>query len=589
MLQFFKFVLATIVGIFLFFLVSFFLFAGLASVFSSEDTITLDANSVLRLDLNKPIREVGVENPFEDFPSPFSGAESALGLNDLREALANAKLDDNVKGIYLKAEMPSAGWATLEEIREALADFKKSKKFIYAYGESYSEKGYYLASLADRIYLNPAGGMEWNGLSSEYEFYKGTFEKLDIEPTIFRVGDFKSAVEPFIRTDMSPESKEQSLKLLSGINGRFLENIAQSRSVSQKRLKDMADSLLITNPNAALKHKLVTHVGYYDEFETDLKKALKIKDEKEDISWVGVDRYLKAEKKLKKGSYKNRVAVLVAEGEIISGKGDEGLIGDESFIKDLRKLREDDKVKAVVLRINSPGGSALASDLMWREIELTKKKKPVIASMSDVAASGGYYMAMACDTIVAQPNTITGSIGIFGMLFNLDAFMRNKLGITFDRVNSSPHADWPTVTRKMTDFEKSVIQRSVEEGYETFTTKAAKGRKMAVADLKKVASGRVWTGADAKANGLVDVLGGIDVAVDIAAKAAKLKKDDYRVQYYPAKKNPFEEFFTKMGENAQEDAMVRQLGPLAPYAKSYQKVLRMEGLQARMPFEMEIR
>ncbi|MCF2517913.1 signal peptide peptidase SppA [Dyadobacter sp. CY351] len=588
MLQFFKYVLATFVGIIIFLFASFFILVGIGSMLSSDDEVVIAEKSVLKLDLNKPIQEVGVENPFAEIGGPFGGNENAVGLKDIIEALKSAQKDDNIKGIYLKTEGPEAGWATLEEIRNQLLEFKKSKKFIVTYGESYSEKGYYIASIADKIYLNPAGGMEWNGLSAEYSFFKGTFDKLDIKPLVFRVGEFKSAIEMFSRQDMSDSSKKQSLELITAINGNFLKNISASRKIPVAELKGLADSLAVDNPKAALKYKFVTDLGYQDELESYLKRDLKIEDKKK-ITYVGVDKYLKGGSKVDEGDFNKRIGVLVAEGEITSGDGGDDNIGSDKFVKELKEIRENDKIKAVVIRINSPGGSALASDVMWREIQITAKKKPVIASMSDVAASGGYYMAMGCDKIVAQPNTITGSIGIFGLIFNVSDFMNNKLGVTFDGVGTSPHADWPTATRDMTEFEKSMIQKSVNEGYETFTKKAAAGRKMSVEKLKSLAQGRVWSGVEAKENGLVDVLGGVDDAIKIAAKAAKLGEGDYRVRYYPEKKKPFDELVTKMMGDEEEKASTKALGELAPYVKMYKKLLNMGGTQTRMPFELVIR
>ncbi len=587
MLQFLKYVLATVLGIALFVTLSLFILIGIGSAFSSEDKVTIEEKSLLKLDLNLPIQEVGVENPFSELGGPFGNNENIVGLKDITGALKAAEKDDKIKGIYLKTEGPQAGWATLEEIRNQLLTFKKSGKFIVTYGESYTEKGYYLASVADKIYLNPAGGLEWNGLSVEYSFLKGTFDKLDIKPIVFRVGEFKSAIEMFSRSEMSEASKQQSLELITAINSNFLKNISVSRNISTEKLKNLADSLSIDNPKAALNNQLVTHLGYWDEFEAMMKKDLKIEN-KTKISFVGVDKYLKSGDLEKEGDFNKRVAVLIAEGEITSGDGDDKSIGSDKFIKELKRVREDDKIKAVVIRINSPGGSALASDIMWREIKLTAAKKPVIASMSDVAASGGYYMAMGCDTIVAQPNTITGSIGIFGLIFNIKDFMGNKLGVTFDGVGTNAHSDWPTATRDMSPFEKDMIQKSVNEGYETFTKKAAEGRKMPLEKLKSLAQGRVWSGIEAKHNGLVDVLGGVDDAIRIAAKSAKLKEGDYRVRYYPEKKKPFDEIISKLMGDTETKVLNDNLGEFATYAKLFKKITSMGGIQTRLPIEMTI-
>ena len=585
MWQFIKYVFATIVGLFLFSILGFFLFVGIvAAVGSSEDSTPIETNSVLKLNLNNPVQEVAVENPFAEFSG---GQGNVLGLLDIRSALANAKQDPNIKGVYLDVQYPMVGWATAEEIRDAILDFKKSNKFVYAYGEVMTEKAYYLASVADKIYLNPAGGMEWNGLSAEYDFYKGTLDKLEVKPLIFRVGEYKSAVEPFFRENMSDASRLQNQVLINNIFDHAVDKISQARKITPTQLKNLADSLSIDSPQDALTHKLITHVGYYDEVESALRKELKL-GEDDKIKFVGLSKYSKAEKQVKEGSSDNRIAVIIGEGAIMSGKSNDGNIGSETIVEELRKARKDKKVKAVVLRINSPGGSALASDVMWREVQLTRKEKPVIASMSDVAASGGYYMAMGCDKIVAHPNTITGSIGVFSVLFNFQNTFRNKLGITFDRVNTNAHSDWPSVTREMTPFENSRMQRSTENIYAVFTKKAAEGRKMPLEKLKSLASGRVWSGREAKGNGLIDEFGGLDKAIEIAAKSAKLKEGDYRVRY-PKEKNVFEEMITKFSNNAEEAMLQQKLGDFAPYLKTLKKLQQMEGTQARLPFDINIK
>ncbi len=588
MLNFLKYVLATLVGLFLFIVLSFFVMAGIGALLGDGDAVVLKDNSVLRLDLERPIQEIVEENPFSEALSPFTGEVPSVSIKEIKDALIKAASDDKIKGIYLKAGTPASGWAVLEEVRDGLATFKESGKFVYAFAEGYSEKGYYLASVSDVIYLTEFGDFEWNGLSAEYDFYKGTLDKLEIKPEVFRVGEFKSAVEPFLRTDMSEASRLQAKELITGINNHFLGKIAESRSVTVGRLKDWADSLSIEKASDALSRGLITHVGYYDQFESDLKAKLGTK-ESDKIHFTGLKKYLKSgTDKKEEGDFNKRIAVVIAEGDIVSGEGTEKVISSGQLIKELKKVRENDKVKAVVLRINSPGGSALASDLIWREVKLTAEKKPVIASMGNVAASGGYYIAMGCDTIVAQPNTITGSIGIFGLMLNIEPFMKNKLGITFDRVGTNPHADWPTATRNMTDFEKQKIQRAVENGYEIFTSKAADGRKMSQDDLKKLAEGRVWSGISAKSNGLVDVLGGVDTAIEIAATAADLKKGEYRVRYYPEKKDWRQELINSLTGSDEEETLTRIAGPLAPYAKAYRNLVRMEGIQARMPFEIRI-
>lgn len=589
MLQFLKYVFATIVGLFLFMVVCFFILAGIGSMMSSTDEKTsVSNNSVLKLDLNQIITE---NTPQEDpFTEALTGGRGPgrLGLPQIKEAIANAKLDPNIKGIYLHAEYPSAGFATLEEIRSYLEDFKKSKKFVYSYAEVMSEGSVYLTSVANKSYLTPSGGLDFNGLNAKYTFMKGLFEKIGVKPEIFRVGEYKSAVEPFFRTNMSEDNREQTQSFINDIAARFYGDISQARNIPMAELNNILNNALIQEPADAVKYKLITNTGYWDEFEQAVRHELGVEKDRK-IEYVTIHKYLKAEKYVKEGSLSNRIAVIVGEGDIVTGEGDEGSIGSDKIVKELQKARKDTKVKAIVLRINSGGGSSLASDVMWREVELTRKVKPVIASMGDYAASGGYYMAMSCDTIVARPTTITGSIGIYGMIFNVETLMNQKLGITFDAVGSHKFSDFPSATRTMNDAEKMMIQNSVNHGYENFTAKAAKGRHMSIEKLKSLAGGRVWTGTQAKANGLVDVLGGLDDAIKIAAKKAKLKEDDYRVKYYPIEKSGLEAFLDKFSKDKEEEKMRAYLGSLAPFAKQIKTLQSMDKLQARIPFELEIK
>jgi protease-4 len=583
MWQFFKYVLATMLGLFLFGILSLFLLLGIGAAISaaSDGETTVAENSILKLDLNKPISEtVNEDNPFADLGGPFEDTQG-VGLLQVKNALANAKLDPNIKGIYLKAGTPMAGYATMQEIRNALLDFKKSGKFVYTYGEVFSEKGYYLSSVADKFFLNPAGGVEFNGLSAEYDFYKGTLDKLNIEPMIFRVGSYKSAVEPFFRESMSDSSKLQTRSFLTSIHNTLLADIATSRGLTVARLNGLADSLAIDSPQDALNAKLVTDLGYFDQFEAELKKKVKIDADKK-LKFVSLDKYLKAPKQVKEGPMDTRIAVIVADGTIIDGEGSNGQVGSETTAAEIRKARLDKKIKAIVLRVNSPGGSALASDVMWREVTLAKQAKPVIASMSDYAASGGYYLAMGASKIVAQPTTLTGSIGVFGVLFRLDPFLREKLGITFDRVGTNAHADWPTLTREMTAFEKARIQGSVDKIYATFTTKAAQGRKMDVAKLRALAGGRVWSGTEARQVGLVDELGGLDRAIQLAAQEAKLKEGEYRLKL-PPKKSFWQELMDNTEDEYEARALESTFGAATTYVRQLRDLQHLEGIQARMP------
>lgn len=587
MLQFLKYVLATLVGLFLFFFVGFILMLGLAAaVGSRQDQVQVKANSVLRLDLDRAIVENdNTENPFSNI-GPFKATEQA-GVIQIKQALAAAAKDAHISGVALKAGMPRGGWGSLQEIRNALTAFRKSGKFVYAYDEAYDEQGYYLASMADRLYVAPTGMIEFNGLAAETEFFKGTLEKLDIQPVIFRVGTYKSAVEPFLLDKMSEASREQTQSFLHSIYDAVLNDISKSRNVPVAQLRQTADSLTAFQPMRALQSRLVTNVGYMDEFENEIRRSLKLDTDKK-INYVGLNSYLKAAP-ASTGPGENRVAVIVGAGEIVSGENESSeQLASETFIKELRKARQDDKVKAVVLRINSPGGSGLASDVMWREIQLLKKKKPVVASMSDYAASGGYYLAMGCNKIVAQPTTITGSIGVFSLLFRVDNFLKNKLGVTLDRVKTNAHADWPTLTREMDAFEKARFQQWTDQFYDIFTKKAAEGRHMSQARLQELASGRVWSGSQARANGLVDALGGLDDAIRLAASEAKLKDGDYRVKY-PARRSFLESLMEDLKEEQESRLLQNTLGDLAPYAHNLRHISTWQGLQARMPYTLRVK
>ncbi len=587
MWQFVKYSLATVVGLFLFAIVSLVLLAGVgAAIGSSDEEFDLKDNSVLKLDLNRPIVENASteENPFSALTDMYFAPPENLGLIQVLSALERAKVDPKIKGIYLDATFPIAGYAQLSEIREAIQKFQKSGKFVYAYANSYTEKGYYISSVADKTYLNPNGLLDFNGISVQYTFYKKALDKLEIEPLVFRVGTYKSAVEPFIREDMSEENKAQTSSFLQSINTYVFDKIARSKNIPVRKLDQIADSLMAFEPSNAEKLGMVKQ-GYWDEFEALMKKA---SGNKEKVIYVSVNNYLKAKNPIDEVEGKDRIAVLVAEGEISGTRASEGNIGSDDFVKELKKLRESKSVKAIVLRIDSPGGSSLASDIMWREIELTKKVKPIISSMSNYAASGGYYMAMGTDVIVAQPTTITGSIGIFAAWFNVDNFLKNTLGITQDHVNTHANSNFMTSAGALTDFQKSVVQNSVNKGYLSFTTKAAAGRKMTLQRLQSLAGGRVWTGTQAKQIGLVDELGGLDKAIEIAAAKVKLKPGTYKVAVYPKAKSFVDELLNSA--TSETSLSERLLAKNIPWASSVLEVNRWkkrEGFLAMMPYLME--
>jgi len=582
-------VLAVIVGLFVFSIVAMLIFFGIIGLVasSSEKEVTLEKNSILHLDLNGRTlveRTSDEDLVFGSFLDPFGG-ENTAGLVNLKKAIAEAKTNENVKGIYLNAGLFGAGQAGLLELREALIDFKTSGKFIVAYDEAYSEGGYFLASVADEIYLNPLGGMDFNGFSSEGIFLKGFFEKVGIKPEVFRVGEFKSAVEPFILDKMSPENRLQTQYFLDDINNHALELIAKSRGIAQDSLVRINQQMLVRKPKDAVTYKLATALKYEDEVHSILKEKLGLKEDDQIETINATD--LGGMAKSQNITSSNRIAVILAEGDIVDGNA-EGAISSEKFAKEIRKARKDENIKAIVLRVNSPGGSILASEVIWREMSEAKKVKPVIVSMGEVAASGGYYIAAPADTIVAQPNTITGSIGIFGILFNVQELVNEKLGVTTDVVSTGELSDFGNMARPLTEVERTIIQSSVEDGYETFISRVAEGRGMHPDSVRKVASGRVWTGTQAKARGLVDVLGGLDTAIGIAA--AKIKAgEDYRVVYYPEKKPWFEELMVSFSDQVQVRILQTQLGDQYPLYQKIQKLKNYQGVQVRMPQEIVIK
>lgn len=583
-MKFLRNFLAAFTALIVFFGLGLVVFFGIVAVMSASDEVTVKENSILHLKLNRPIVErEGEDDPLANLPI-FGGGQDYIGVIQLKKAIFNAAKDENIRGIYLDVPYLMSGFGNVEEIRNELLAFKESGKFIVAYADFYTEGAYYLASVANKVYLNPEGDLEFNGLSINTSFYKGTFEKLGIEPQIFRVGDFKSAVEPFMREDMSDANRLQLSSVLASLNGNLLKNVAESRSIDLSELTSISNEMKIRKAEDAVALGLIDEGLYYDQVLDELMDRVDV-DKEKDLDIISYGKYKKTVSHYKKSN--NEVAVIIASGDIVRGEGKQNeSIGGKKFANGIRKARLNDKVKAIVLRINSPGGDFVASDIMWREIKLAASEKPVIASMSDYAASGGYYMAMACDTIVAQPTTITGSIGIFGMLFNAEGFLKEKLGITHDVVKTGEYSDIITVTRPLSDGEKAIIQQGTNEGYVTFTTKAAEGRGMAIEDLLKIASGRVWTGEQALDNGLVDVLGGLDEAIAIAVDKAGIA-DDYKLRYYP-KYKPLIERILNGGDDVKAQLVKEELGEMYFYLKQIKKLKDYQGIQARMPYDISI-
>ncbi len=549
----------------------------------NDKTYNSVENSVLKLSLNDQIKERTVENPFSKINLGPLMPEGSLGLNTILLNIKKAKEDKDIKGIYLEISNPIAGFATLEEIRNALIDFRSSGKFIYAYSETYSQKAYYIASTASKLYLNPQGTLEVKGLSSQIMFFKNMLDKLGVEVQVFRHGKFKSAIEPFMLDKMSEANRSQVETYLGSLWNHMLAGISKSRGITASEINNMADNLLIRNPSDALKYKLVDALKYEDEAMDDIKKAISI-DQKEKIHFVSLEKYAESPNKTKLSS--NKIAVVYAVGEIVSGKGSDDQVGSESVAKALRDARLDTSIKAIVFRVNSPGGSALASDVMWREVLLAKAAKPVVVSMGDVAASGGYYISCAANRIFAQPNTITGSIGVFGLIPNAQKALSEKLGITIDTVNTNKHSDVGTILRAASADEYNYIQKSVEDIYDVFITKVAEGRNISKNNVDSIGQGRVWSGTDALKIKLVDEIGGINDAIAYAAKLAKLS--NYKLIDLPKQKDPLEELFNTGADEIETRTMKANLGEQYIFIKQLKTVLLKKGIQARVPYEMII-
>ncbi len=559
--------------------------SAISNAGKDEDEGSVKENSILHIQFDQEIVDRASKNPLENFDFMSFKPNESTGLDKILENLEKAAGDTKIKGIFLDITNVPSGIATVEEIRNTLIEFKKSKKFIVAYSEIYTQKTYYLTSVADKIYLNPQGAIEIKGLGGEIMFYKGALEKLEIEPQIIRHGKFKSAVEPYMLDKMSNANREQTHTFINSIWQQIISGIAKERKISTASIQEIADNMLVQSPEDALKYKLVDKLLYRDEVTAELKGRMGVA-EKDKLALVDFSSYFNTPTIRKYDLATPKIAVIYATGAIESGEGDDKTIGSERISKAIAEARKDEKVKAIVLRVNSPGGSALASDVIWREVVLAKKVKPVVVSMGDVAASGGYYIACAASKIYASPNTITGSIGVFGVMFNGQKFLNNKLGITIDTVKTAKHSDLGSIYRPLTADERAVIQQEVEHVYDVFTKKVAEGRKKTQAEIDSIGQGRVWSGADAIKIGLIDAFGGLNEAITDAAKMAKL--DKYRIYSLPKQKSTLESLLKKTTESEEARLMERELGLAYKYYKNLQDVLKSQGIQARLPYSIDI-
>ena len=593
-MKFYKVVLAAFIGTLIALVINFFIKVGVVSSMisnlsksESETSATVKPNSVLYMKLDYEIPDRTTDNPFGNINFQTMETSDATGLNEILRNIENAKTDANIKGIYLELSSIPTSMATIQEIRNKLIEFKESGKFIVAYGESYGQSAYYLASIADKIFLNPEGAMDLHGMASQIMFYKHLLEKLDIEMQIVRGPNnrFKSAVEPYFLDKMSEANREQMDKLLGTVWGQILASISQSRNISVEQLNQIADNLdVLFNAQKALEYGLVDNLYFKDQVLDELKG---LTGSNKSINAVGNANYAKSYKD--KNVSKNEVAVIYASGQIFDGKGnEEQAIYSENLSKTIRKAREDKNVKAIVLRVNSPGGSALASAIIGRELDLTKEVKPVIVSMGNYAASGGYWISAKADYIFADPTTLTGSIGVFGTFPNAQGFLNDKIGLTFDVAKTNENADFPNFTQPLTEFQYNKLQEMVGKTYNDFTQRVAEGRGLRQTFVDSIGQGRVWAGADAIGLGLVDKLGDMEDAISYAVEKANLGTD-YKVTEWPKQKDFFTRLMESMNKTDELDAAMKQkLGVYYNYYKGLENLNNNTGIQARMPFDMVI-
>lgn len=581
MRSFFKIFFASFLSLVIFFLICLFLGIAFVSAIASKDKPDVPAKSVLVIDLNEGFHEQKQNNPL----AVISGANDVPGLFDIVRLINYAKTDNDISGIYIKANTNVNGFASSNELRNALLDFKSSKKFIIAHGDMMTQGSYFVANVADKIYVNPSGSFDWKGFAISFAFVKDLLDKLDIQPQIFYAGKFKSATEIFRTNQMTPENKIQTTEWLGDIYNYFLVQSSKARGIDTATLHQLANTASVQTPQDAMNAKLIDGVKYDDEIKAELKQRLGIgKNDK--LSLVDIDKYNEAVN-VRKYS-KDRIAVIYAEGDIVDGQGTNENIGGEHFRSLIRKARLDNSIKAIVLRVNSGGGSALASEIIWRELQMAKEdKKPVIVSFGDVAASGGYYISCGADSIFSSPNTITGSIGVFGVIPNMGGFFKNKLGITFDGVKTAPYADGPNIYRPMNDAEKQIAQNGVDRIYLQFKQRVAAGRKKDINYIDSIAQGRVWSGEDALKLGLVDRIGNLQDAINCAARMAKL--DKYGLKEYPESRSWLDNLLHKQKE--EPAVMIRQQLGEEQY-KIYSEMVRIKEMtnstQARLPFQFFI-
>ena len=585
-MKFLSNVIATVVGLFVFLMLSFFGIIFIAAIFGSDnESPTLKSNSVLELNLENI--KFDYAGKYKDPWMSFFSEEESIGLSDVINAIDMASMDDNIEGISILNNTSELGMAQSKDLRNALEHFKKSGKFVMAYANTFSQKEYYLNSVASKIYLNPVGELDFKGLSSEIMFYKDLQEKTGVKMEVLRHGKYKSAVEPFLENKMSEANREQTTALLQSIWNSVAADIAKSRNITVAKLNEIANGLLARTPEMAKKQNLIDYIAYEDVYHNDIKKALKISPNKEynKISISDYTNQMISSAILTESE--DKIAIIYAQGEILSGEGDVNTIGEGSMRRSLQEARNDKNVKAIVLRIDSPGGNALTSDLIWREIELTKKEKPVVVSMGNYAASGGYYIACNANTIFAQENTITGSIGVFGILPNFSQLTK-KVGINIEQVKTHSNANDYSPFVPMEDNFKAVTLEGIEHVYKTFVSHVAQGRKMNFAAVDSIAQGRVWSGSEALKIGLVDKIGGLNAAIVEAARLGKTQ--NYSTQNYPEYEKSIDDVLSKFPFGSSKASIIKEEIGNENYQllQQIKKVQSRRGIQALLPFEIAI-
>lgn len=588
-MTFLRELLAVILGVFISFFVMFFVLIAIGtavgSSFGEGAEVTVKNNSVLVLKLEENIKDFAPKStdPFDEI---FGFRDEAIGLNTIINAIENAKYDDNILGISIEALHLKSGIAQVQAIRDKLFEFKESGKFITAFADVYDQKNYYLSSVADSLYVNPVGGIDFKGLSGEILFFKDFQDKYGVKMEVIRHGKYKSAVEPFLENEMSDANREQTTSFLNSIWGVLVNDIAESRNLSNQEINHIADELLARTPDLAVENKIITNKLYKDEYNEVINTLSNIEDNKK-VNAINLVDYISTGKGRISSSSENRIAVIYAQGEIRYGKGDENYIGQEMIVEALKKARKSSNVKAIVLRINSPGGSALASDIIWRELELTKKEKPLVVSMGNLAASGGYYIACNADKIVAEPTTITGSIGVYGAVPNMSE-LADRIGINAEQIGTNKQSIGYSVFEPINQSFYDVTKEGVEFVYTTFVDKVAAGRNMTFAEVDSIAQGRVWTGKEAVKNGLVDELGSLEDAINIAADLADI--DTFRVRNYPDYEMDFKDMFKGPFAKVKASLLKEELGVENYYIyKSIKQFSELKGIQTRLPFLLEIK